>query len=505
MNLELGPAWSTLTGDPSKLQKVYETLMFRDKQAESDLTRFRKNCFFKEKLGATFPGYLEWKMKEETRLKSLLDVYATRWENGRLMVPTGFAHRLASEGCQITDLRNFDQNRRHHRAADSDFVLRKPQREALAAMNASTLQNGLLRIATGAGKTAILQEFFRHIGKRSLFLVPSKPILDQTVRRFIDAFGKNQVGWFSGEGKRHGYITVATYQSVNLSEPSEFDDYAVLAMDESHHVGADTFFHAAMNQVRNATHRFALSADEVRADGGTLLVEAACGPAIYDYPAWRAIDDGYLARPTFATYLVHSTGGKFKHWKTRGKVRELLGEKEAEEYQGPDAGIAYKHWILGNDRLTSFVASMANQMAADGQSVLILIDETEHGEKLCAQLGEEFVDWGFCVGGGKNNEKLLKAFNMRVLKILVATTTLSEGADTVPVDVLFNLLGGCRPKQAVGRALRNETVDGVALKPTSLVIDFDCVNSPVLTRHYAMREEIYRAYRCGDPVVMGSI
>jgi superfamily II DNA or RNA helicase len=849
MKLTLGPAWSLLSGSLADLQKIHAEFHFRDKQIESDLKRFKKSCFFKERNGNTFPGYDVWKAAEETRLKSLLDVYATQWDNGDLIVPTGFANTLAARGVEIEDLRDFDQNRRHHRAADSDFVLRKPQVEALAAMRGSEFKNGLIRMATGChakgttilmsdgavkkvedvlvgdmlmgpdsrprvvlclnrgrgkmyrvtpikgepfvvngehilsleqtkrrlddpsagnivnvpvtdyikwgkaqkhihklyrrgielpetpvkldpyllgtwlgdgssdttnintmepevrgywekwaeknnlvfkerentkisksrtysivgngrrgahsdnhfrytlqamglmgnkhvpdeylknssrirlellaglmdtdgylveghvyefcninkdiadgvvflarsvgllatmksrikrcqnggssfahivhisgdteiipckverrkakphcqiknvlrtgfsltelpeednyygfttdgdhlylmgdftvthncGKTAVVQEFVREIGKRSIFLVPSKPILDQTVRRFQDAFGKNQVGWYSGDGKKHSYITVATYQSVNLASPEEFDDYSVAMFDECHHVGAETFFHASMNQVRNATHKFGFSADEERSDGGTILVEAAVGPCIYDYPAWQAIDDGFLARPTFITYRVENTGGKFKHWKTTGKTRELVGEKDAEPYQGPDAGISYKNWILGNDQLATFVTGMAKSLAAAGSSSLILVDELEHGEKLCALLGEEFVDYGFCVGGGKNNETLLKAFNKRVLKILVATTTLSEGADTIPVDALFNLLGGMRPKQAAGRALRNETVDGVALKPTSLVIDFDCVNSPALTRHYEARADIYREYRCGEPTVAGSL
>jgi superfamily II DNA or RNA helicase len=502
MKLSLAPAWSLLAGNKADLEAVYRELMFEDKQVKSELARFRKSCRWKEREQDLPAEYWTEKARREAELKAAIDVYATRWAGDDLAVPTGFAQRL-SAFAEIEDLRPTDQNRRHHRARE--VTLRNPQIEGLAAMQGSRFHNGLIRIATGVGKSTLAQEYIGQNGRRAVFAVPSEPILNQMVARFEDAFGKREVGWYYGGGKRHGYVTVATYQSINAADPSEFDDYDIVIGDECHHVGADTFYEAMMNRIRNATYRFGLSADEERSDGGTILVEAAIGPCIYEYPAWLAIEQNYLARPMFVTYNVTSTGGTYKEWKTKGTKRECVGTKDAKPYAGTDSGIAYKNWVLGNDRLNEFVTQAAREMAASGQSILILVDEKEHGEKICAGLGEEFVDYGFCVGGGKNNETLLKAFNKRVLKILVATTTLSEGADTIPVDVLFNFLGGIRPKQAVGRALRNEVVDGVIRKPTSTVVDFNFPDSDPLSRHYEMRAEVYRSYRCGDPIVMGSI
>jgi superfamily II DNA or RNA helicase len=503
VKLLLGPAWSRLQGDREYLEAVRNDLMYRDKQAENDLTRFRRSCKFKEKYGNTGPVYQAEKSAKMSELMGKLDVYATKWKGDELLVPTGFAARLQPIA-DIVDARSTDQNQRSHRP--STLKPRKPQIEGLRAALSSRYNNGTLRIATGVGKTSLAVELIRKIGKRSLFLVPSKPILKQTVDRFTGAYGKDQVGWFYGDGKKHGYVTVATYQSVNAAEAGEFDEYHTLIGDEIHHVGADTFFDAAMEHIPNAVHRYGLTADEERADGGTILVEAACGPVIYDYPAWQAIEENFLAKPTFVTYDVPTTEGTYKLWKTRDKKRVCEGIVDSVAIEDGDDLESYKSWVLGNDRLAQFVAGMAKGLAADGQSSLILVDEVEHGEKICALLGEEFRDYGFAVGGGKNNETLQKAFNQRVLKILVATSTLGEGADTVPVDCLFNLMGGVRPKQAVGRALRNDPDEyGIAQKPTTLVVDFNYPNSEILSRHYEARSEVYLQYRCGLPVRMGPI
>ena len=67
----------------------------------------------------------------------------------------------------------------------------------------------------------------------------------------------------------------------------------------------------------------------------------------------------------------------------------------------------------------------------------------------------------------------------------------------VPVDVLFNLMGGTKTKQQNGRALRNDPdpETGIPRKPKTLIIDFDVPASPVLHRHFEFREEVH--HTCG--------
>jgi superfamily II DNA or RNA helicase len=326
------------------------------------------------------------------------------------------------------------------------------------------------------GKTAFAQETIRNLGHKAIFLVPSRSILNQTLKRFKEAFGENNVKQY-GDGKKNiGFVTVATYQSVYSGDAEDFADIDVMLADECHHISAETFYDVAMNKLKNASYRIGLTAHKERADGSTMLIEAACGPVIYEYSASEAIEDGYLARPTFTIYSVTETSGQWTKYKINSKTKKREATKVLPciKYDGKDDIEAYRNWILGNDILNSFVAQITTQYVSEGKSVLILIDEKEHGDKLVQFL----PDAGFVMGGGKDNEDLLKSFNARKLKILIGTSTIGEGTDTVPVDVLIQLQGGAsasKTLQADGRALRNDPDPdtGIPRKPTTLIIDFD--------------------------------
>jgi superfamily II DNA or RNA helicase len=296
--------------------------------------------------------------------------------------------------------------------------------------------------------------------------------------------------------KRHSAITVATYQSVYTADQNEFCTYDVVLFDEAHHIAADTLYEVSYKKISNAVHRIGLSADIERQDGATILVEAAAGPIIYSYPAPKAIAEGWLAKPTFQIYEVWTTKGTWVTWREVKGKREAFKVNDSEPVDTEDHMKAFKNWIIGNNKLTDTVSAIAAEMVKDGKNVLILIDEKEHGEKFVENFRNLKVEAEYVYGGREDSQRVVRLFNERKLKLIVATSTLGEGADTVSVDVLINLMGGTRPKQAIGRALRNDPdpITGIPRKPTCLIIDFDFPNSPVLNRHSEMREEVYRTY-----------
>lgn len=506
MQLQIEPNILVLTGNSEVQDGLHTTLCYRDKAAEYQYSRFIKRMAFWEARGIwrlkgfdSENAFIEWSELEQAKLKAKLDVYCCTKTDAGLRIPVGlndYVARYLTErqiSFSVLDQRNFDLPRKQLRGFCPP--LRPPQVEALRFALMGPI--GMIRMATGVGKTLVGQEIIRHYGVRSLFLVPSKPILNQTVRRFISAYGVTNVGKYGDGRKKHRHVTVATYQSVYHSEEGEFDEYDLVIADECHHVPADTYYEVVENKLKNAVYRYGLTADEERSDGGTILVEGATGPVVFSYDAPRAIQEGYLAEPTFIIYEITRTEGSYIKWITdKDDNRIHDGIVQAEAYTGEDSFPAYKNWILGNDLLTQAVASLATAFQNDGKgsSVLILIDEKEHGDKLLGYLklhGAELV-----TGETKNNEEVLARFNRRELKILIATSTLGEGADTVPVDVLINLMGGTKTKQANGRALRNDPgEDGVPRKPKCLIIDFDVPVCPALHRHCEMREAVHRS--CG--------
>jgi superfamily II DNA or RNA helicase len=493
----LTPAWAILESDPDTIKKVYDELSFRDKGAESDLVRFKKGQRFRQSRMEEVPEwYKPWYDVEIKRLKDLLEVHACILsEDGSLMVPIGLLGRLESliGPYETEDLRNFDVNKRHLGQGDAP-TLRKPQEDGLAALRKSNF-NGLVKIATGVGKTTLAQQVIEELAIKAVFLVPTKNILSQTFRRFKKRFGAKNVGEFGGGKKEDKFITVATYQSIYAADTGDFDDISLMIGDEIHHVAARTFYDVAINKLRNAVYRIGLTADEERADGATLLVHSAVGEKIYDYSAKQGIEDGFLARPTHFMYSVGQTYGTYKKWKTNKKTkkREDVGIEISEPYDGDDADTAYKNWVLGNDYLNNWVAKMALELAADGHGILILVDEIEHGEKL----RDLIPNSRFVQGGSSDNEEILADFNARILKIIIGTSVIGEGTDIVPVDYMFQLQGGAsesRARQADGRMLRNDPdpVTFISRKPTCVGIDFTFPLSSVLNRHSGIRADVHR-------------
>ena len=491
MNLIVGPSICVLSGTTDLIEKVNKHFYFKNSGRVSDLFRLKQTLQFKERSyaaqGEVPDWFPQWKAKQIKEIQEKIDVYVcTKLADGSLIVPTGLVPNLKAFAIHnrfpldITDTRDFDSLNRRNLKGDIPRELRKPQKLAMEAIKKPRPEQlrgvGLIEMATGIGKTAYAQETIRELGHKAIFLVPSRSILNQTIKRFQEAFGEKNVRKYGDGQKNIGYVTVATYQSVYLADPEDFADIDVAIMDEVHHTAAETFYDVVMNKLKNAVYRIGLTAYKERADGSTMLIEAACGPVVYSYTASEAIADGYLAKPTFMIYSVTETAGSWTKYKTNlsTKKREIVKVMPSIPYTGDDDIQAYRNWILGNDKLNNFVSNLTSAFVADGKSVLILVDEIEHGEKLKALM----PDSGFVMGGGKDNEDLLKEFNKRKLKILIGTSTIGEGTDTVPVDVLIELQGGSsasKTLQADGRALRNDPdpTTGIPRKPTTLIIDFD--------------------------------
>jgi superfamily II DNA or RNA helicase len=504
VKLLIGPAWSRLSGDKDILEHIHEHFSFRNKAVEGQLRRLKKTLYFKERqfMGDAPDWFDGWKAKSLKELQDKLDVYCCRWDGKDLLIPTGLMTSLvelmgkAEISLQVEDKRDWDGLSKRSLTGQKPDYLRIPQKESLEILTRDNVPAhekgiGLLRMATGTGKSGAAVELIRHHGVKSIFLAPSNSILKQMTKRLEVAFGKKNVRTYGGGKKEVGYVTCASYQSVFRADPSEFDDVQMVVADECHHVGADTFFETTINKIRNAVMRYGLSAYEERADGGTMLVEAAVGPVIYSYDAARGIADGYLAKPTFMIYSVGSTEGQWTRYKEKDGKRTAVDTVRSIPYDRDEALQAYRHWVLGNDLLNQSVSEMVSAFVQDNKSVLILVDELEHGEKLKALL----PDAGFVFGGSKDNENLLAEFNKRKLKVIVGTSCVGEGTDTIPVDVLINLMGGAsisQTKQAAGRALRNEEDEnGIAQKPNCLIIDFDFPHCKMLSRHSSIRQKVY--------------
>ncbi|MER3390580.1 MAG: DUF3427 domain-containing protein [Microcella sp.] len=125
------------------------------------------------------------------------------------------------------------------------------QREALAAIEMLRTQGqrrALVVSATGTGKTA-LAAF--HVGmvdpERFLFIVHREQILDRAIEEFTNLLGlsEQEVGKLAGgkkeTNKRFVFATIQTLSRPDVLEGIQADEYDYVVVDESHHVGADTY------------------------------------------------------------------------------------------------------------------------------------------------------------------------------------------------------------------------------------------------------------------------
>lgn len=189
-----------------------------------------------------------------------------------------------------------------NRVYTPEFELRPYQRDAVES--AIKKRRGVISIPTGGGKTEVAQDIIhRSDSPRVLFLVPSRALLRQTVKRFRAAFPDTTViQW--GDGTRPPtdlpgtYILVATVQSAFKTTHQLVYEATAVFVDESHHCSADTF-QETVRRCTKARYVIGLSATPFRSDGADMELEAWLGPIIYKVDYDHLIDNKWLVPPEF--------------------------------------------------------------------------------------------------------------------------------------------------------------------------------------------------------------
>jgi superfamily II DNA or RNA helicase len=230
---------------------------------------------------------------------------------------------------------NFIEIEGHPDKKGRPFKFRDYQHRAIEA--ALKRKNGILRLATGSGKTEIGIGLIGKLGEDALFIVPNKNLAKQTRDRFRER-GFPHVGILYGEKPDPGEpeiemipntpgqldVNVAVINSVEMmlgvsgrrksndpvakkrfeTQKKIFFDFMkeanVLVFDEAHHVKATTY--AAAARANPASFRYGLSATPFAdTPKETLEVREKLGDILYDLPASKLIEyeDGnqYLSQP----------------------------------------------------------------------------------------------------------------------------------------------------------------------------------------------------------------
>ncbi|WP_243896082.1 DNA repair helicase XPB [Paenibacillus sp. F411] len=185
------------------------------------------------------------------------------------------------------------------------FQLREYQRAAVSAfMNGGgTGGSGVLVLPCGAGKTVIGLGAMMELQCETLILTSSSTSVAQWINELVTrtTLQQEEIGEYTGQRKKVGPVTVATYQMLTHRKGAEapqpvnlFSErsWGLIIYDEVHLLPAPVFRAAADIQ---ATRRLGLTATLIREDGREQDVFSLIGPKRYVMPWKRLEEKGWIA------------------------------------------------------------------------------------------------------------------------------------------------------------------------------------------------------------------
>jgi len=361
-----------------------------------------------------------------------------------------------------------------------DFTLRDYQVEV--CKSAAILKQGIIKVATGGGKTSISVAITKDLHLNTLFLVTSKELLYQAEAEFRELLkipdDSTELGLVGdGHWNPGKWVTVAIIDTVHSrlgeDECKELlQSTDVLFADECHGVGADQYYDVAVNCP--AYYRFACSGTPYdRTDSAGLRLIGAFGHTkIANVTTRYLVDRGFLPRAQVIFDRVSVPALK----------------------KGTAYPTAYKKGVVENEALQAKVVAWTVAAQKAGLSTLILIEEINHGRLLDEALwgAEDFIPHMFVHGTEKDRASILKDFSDRKLPVLISSSILDVGVSIDSIDCLI-LAGSKKSKiktvQRIGRGLRGDKL---------VVVEFANFTNKHLLKHSMTRLQDYKGEECFD-------
>jgi superfamily II DNA or RNA helicase len=350
--------------------------------------------------------------------------------------------------------------------------------------------HGIIRLATGGGKTVVAALMTAELGKSTIVYVIGKDLLYQIHNLFSSLFDQ-KIGLI-GDGVCEIHdINVASIwtvgQALGLTKASlsnENDDEATLdpqkyqdirhmmstakvhIFDECHVAACQTI--QSIAEHINPEHIYGMSASPWRDDNADLLIECVLGKNIINISASTLIEQGFLVKPIikFLSVPPMEGGGSKQHYQT-----------------------IYKNYIVNNPVRNSYVIKGAEKLVEQGYQTLVLYNSVAHGELLYEQLAQKIP----CILlSGKHNtefrETAKKRLEKREVNCIIASKIFDIGVDLPSLSGLVVASSGkssVRALQRVGRVIRR-----YPNKKQAAVLDF-LDHAPYLKEHAIERRKIY--------------
>lgn len=338
---------------------------------------------------------------------------------------------------------------------------------------------GVFEAAVGSGKSLVMAHLIKNISCNSLVIVPSRGLSGQLYRDFCEWFGANNVQLLDAAKIRKlgkpKPISIVTVQSLgSLVKSGDFKKFAwdidAVYVDEVHHAGASTYTNL-LADLEHVYYRYGFSGTFLRNDNKTLEMWSFLSNVLYQYPAHRAIQEGFL---TPIQVMMH----------------EMKGHANRNYQKEYDANYCANPELL--EKVTSLVGDYG-----DSQHLILVNKKDKCGLVIHEYLKSLGIDNSYISGDNDKDEinNTISAFNDKDIRVLVGSSVIGEGIDVRSTDHLHMCQGGkseITMVQAAGRVLR--LYEGKLL---ATIHDFRFEGSKYMIKHADEREEIYtRNFQC---------
>lgn len=333
-----------------------------------------------------------------------------------------------------------------------------------AVMSAVMSGGGIIKSATGSGKTTIGGMIIGMISKPTVFIVHTKDLLEQTIESFEQLFGCHigQIGCGKVDIQPITVATVQTlalastaveYESYKYDEDSTGDDkedmttdkkklildwshkVKIVIFDEVQRVASRTAYSARF-MFNNAEHAFGMSASPWRDDGADLMIEATFGQKIVDISASELIKQGYLVKPNIIVKKVQNN-----------------------VWEGKTYAQIYKSAIVENSFRNMQIVQDAIEQYDLGRTTLVLVTQIKHGELLESMINMSGREAVFISGKSKNKfrSQVIKDMRAGKVQLVIASTIADVGLDVPRITSMIEAGAGkssVTALQRCGRAIR---------------------------------------------------
>jgi superfamily II DNA or RNA helicase len=357
---------------------------------------------------------------------------------------------------------------------------------------------GIIKIATGGGKSLVAALIAAHLGKKTIIYVIGKDLLYQFYNFFSETFDE-KIG-IVGDGKCEihdinivSIWTVGKAMGMNAKDILLDDDddeedvnknkyVEILKMmaetrvhiiDECHMSACETI-QQVFKKTKTAEHLYGLSGSPWRDDGQDLLIESILGKYIVNISASTLIDKGFLAQPLI-----------------RFRVVPPYPYELSKSYPS-----IYKKYITENIDRNNLVLEATKTLIAKGYQTLVLFNSLKHG-KLLYKLFKEHMNCALLDGSNSNDERAQVKKDLMEHKIdcVLASKIFDIGVDIPSLSGLVLACGGkstVKALQRVGRVIRSYPG-----KKYAVIIDF-IDQTTYLMEHSKIRYRIYTSEKGFD-------